>query len=288
MTESFFPTSAAAAAARLRHLARSAPSGVHQGRNASGRSGASPDFSDFQPYAPGDDIRNVDWNIYARTDQLFIKRFMDERELRVSVILDSSRSMGGERWLYARRLCAMLGTMALSADDHLVFMTAGEPNPSLFTAKGVRNRNRFLGYLEQLPPPGGTGFAGAAASENLLGASIRYVVTDGLEPPESFRPLFRKFRKSAGEVRMILLKDDIQEIPERGSDVRFVDSETGKTVDVSLTATAIHRQQVTSERHFSELAALCREYGVAVLETGEQEGAAEFVSKKMRRAGWVR
>lgn len=288
MTESFFPTTAAAVTARLRHLARTAPRGMRHGRNASGRSGTSPDFSDFQPYAPGDDIRNVDWNIYARTDQLFIKRFMDERELRVSVILDASRSMDGDRWLYARRLCAMLGMMALSADDHLVFMTAGGPKPSVFSAKGVRNRSRFLGHLEQLQPPGGNSFAGDAASENLLGASVRYVVTDGLEPTESFRPLLRKLRKSAGEVRMILLKDDIPDIPERGSDVRFVDSETGKAVDVSLTAAAIHRQQALSDRHFSELAALCREYAVAVLEAEEQDGVLELVSNKMRRAGWVR
>lgn len=288
MMEAFFSSSDTITAGRLRHLARTAPKGMHHGRNASGRSGASQDFSNFQPYAPGDDIRNVDWNVYARTDQLFIKRFMDERELRVSVILDASRSMGGGRWLFARRLCGMLGLMALAADDHLHFITAGEPTPSPFTAKGARNRNRFLGHLEQLQSPGGTGFAGAAASENLLGASVRYIVTDGLEPPASFRPLFRKLRKSAGEVRMVLLTDDRPGMPAGTRDVRFVDSESGKAVDVTLTASVMHRQQELRERHFSELAALCREYGIALLEAVEQEGAADFVSRKMRLAGWVR
>ncbi|KZE38302.1 hypothetical protein AV656_05120 [Bhargavaea cecembensis] len=286
MTESFFPSSDAVAAGRLRHLARSAPKGMHQGRNASGRSGTSPDFSDFQPYAPGDDIRNVDWNIYARTEQLFIKRFMDERELRVSVILDASRSMGGDRWLAARRLCAVLGTMALAGDDHMHFSAAGETMP--FSAKGVRNRNRFLSHLEQLPSPEGPGFAGAAASESMPAASVRYIVTDGLEPPAAFRPLFRKLRKSAGEVRLILLTDDRPDVPVRVGDVRFVDSETGKAVDVTLTESAISRQQAQRERHFSELAALCREYGVSSLKAGKQESAAEFVSGKMRRAGWAR
>lgn len=269
-------------------MARTAPRGVHHGRNASGRSGASPDFSDFRPYVPGEDIRNVDWNVYARTDQLFIKRFMDERELRVSVILDASRSMGGGRWLFARKLCAMLGVMALSADDHLHVMTAGEPKPSVFAAKGVRSRSRFLSHLEQLPPPGAGGFAGSAAEASLPGASVRYIVTDGLEPPASFRPLFRKLRKSAGELRLVLLKGDEPDIPARFGDVRLIDSETGKAVDVTLSASAVHRQQALGKRHFSELAALCREYGIAVLEAGEQEGASEFASKKMRRAGWVR
>lgn len=286
MTESFFPSSDAVAAGRLRHLARSAPRGVNQGRNASGRSGTSPDFSDFQPYAPGDDIRNVDWNIYARTEQLFIKRFMDERELRVSVILDASRSMGGDRWLFARRLCGVLGTMALSGDDQLYFMAAGETMP--FSAKGARNRNRFLSHLEQLPSPGAIGFAGAAAGESMPAASIRYIVTDGLEPPASFRPLFRKLRKSAGEIRLILLTDDRPDVPDRVSDVRFVDSETGKSVDVTLTGSAINRQQLQKEQHFLALEALCREYGVASLKAEGQESAAGFVSGKMRRAGWAR
>ncbi|WP_424236250.1 DUF58 domain-containing protein [Bhargavaea ginsengi] len=288
MTETFFPASAAVAASRLRHVTRNGPSGIHLGRNTSGRSGTSPDFSDFQPYAPGDDIRNIDWNIYARTDQLFIKRFMDERELRVSLILDASRSMRGAKWLYGCKLCAVLGMMTLSADDHLSFMAAGGPKRSVLTAKSIRNRNRFLGHLEQLTSPEGTGFTDAAASENFLGASVRYIVTDGLEMPESFRPLFRKLRKSAGEVRMILLRDDTPDIPVRPEDVRLVDSETGKAVDVSLTPNLIHRQQEISERHFSELASLCREYGVAVLEARQQEAPLEFVSKKMRKAGWVR
>lgn len=288
MTEVFFSSSDIVSAGRLRHLVRTAPRGMHHGGNASGRSGTSPDFSDFQPYAPGDDIRKVDWNIYARTDQLFIKQFMDERELCVSVILDASRSMNGARWLFARRLCGMLGLMALSGDDHFHFFTAGGSVPSVFSVKGIRNRHRFLDHLEQLPSPAGAGFAEAAVPKSLPGASVRYIVTDGLEPPASFRPLFRKLGKSAGEVRMILLRQERPDIPDRAGDVRFIDSETGKAVDVALTANTISRQRELREQHFSELAAISREYGIAVLEAEEQEGAAAFVLRKMRKAGWVR
>lgn len=55
------------------------------------------DFSDFREYTLGDDVRQVDWNVYARTEKYYIKRFLDEQEMRVHILLDATRSMGEEK-----------------------------------------------------------------------------------------------------------------------------------------------------------------------------------------------
>ena len=67
--------------------------GQHKGSHRSQRFGASLDFSDFREYHPGDDVRQIDWNVFARTDKYFIKRFLDEQEMRVHILLDTTKSM---------------------------------------------------------------------------------------------------------------------------------------------------------------------------------------------------
>ena len=62
--------------------------GQHKGSHRSNRFGSSMDFSDFREYHLGDDVRQVDWNVYARTEKYFIKRFLDEQEMRVHILLD--------------------------------------------------------------------------------------------------------------------------------------------------------------------------------------------------------
>ncbi|WP_249664529.1 DUF58 domain-containing protein, partial [Lysinibacillus sp. D4B1_S16] len=66
----------------------------------------------------GDDVRQVDWNVFARTDKYFIKRFLDEQEMRVHILLDTTKSMGTDaKWIFARQIVASLGFMVLGRDD---------------------------------------------------------------------------------------------------------------------------------------------------------------------------
>ena len=71
--------------------------GVRQGLHRSRRQGFSTEFSDFKPYAPGDDLRRLDWRIYARTDRLFVKCFEAETSLELLLLLDATGSMAW-RW----------------------------------------------------------------------------------------------------------------------------------------------------------------------------------------------
>src|SRR5215467_3431961 len=101
---------------RLALLSRRAFRGRVQGERRSPRKGMSVEFSDYRPYGVGDDLRYVDWNIYARLDRLYVKLFVDEEDLCLHVLLDASASMGwGEpsKLLYGARLAAALGFIGL-------------------------------------------------------------------------------------------------------------------------------------------------------------------------------
>ena len=109
------------------------------GERRSTKRGTSVEFADYRNYVRGDDLRRVDWNIYARLERPFVKLFEAEEDLAVHVLLDGSGSMdwGGEssdqlagdlnKWLFARRLAAALGYVALVSGDRLTVASLQSP-----------------------------------------------------------------------------------------------------------------------------------------------------------------
>src|SRR5512139_2126616 len=93
MSERFFSEDFLRRLERLALLARHASAGQMQGERRSPKRGQSVEFSDFRPYVAGDDFRRIDWNAYARLERFFIKLFVEEEDLTVHMLVDTSRSM---------------------------------------------------------------------------------------------------------------------------------------------------------------------------------------------------
>ncbi|MBR4205520.1 MAG: DUF58 domain-containing protein [Clostridia bacterium] len=101
---------------------RSLMEGLFGGNRRSAYYGSSMEFADYRPYIPGDDPRRIDWNLYGRTDGLFLKLFTDERRQHHRVYIDGSASMAWgkpEKHLTALRLAALLGYLAVSGSDRV-------------------------------------------------------------------------------------------------------------------------------------------------------------------------
>jgi uncharacterized protein (DUF58 family) len=107
---------------RLAILSRRAMAGQLQGERRSPKRGQSVEFADYRPYTPGDDFRRIDWNAYARLERLFIKLFVEEEDLTVHLLVDTSRSMDwgqpNKLW-YAIRAAGALGYVALTGLDRV-------------------------------------------------------------------------------------------------------------------------------------------------------------------------
>src|SRR5512147_138111 len=109
---------------QLTLIASRVRSGAMKGERRSSRRGSSVEFADYRNYTPGDDLRRLDWNIYARLERPFIKLLEEEEDLAVHLLVDASKSMDwgeGEehKFRYAARLAAALGAIALGAGDRL-------------------------------------------------------------------------------------------------------------------------------------------------------------------------
>src|SRR5512134_3373869 len=131
--------------------------GAIKGERRSSRRGSSVEFADYRDYTPGDDLRRLDWNIYARLERPFIKLFEEEEDLAVYVLLDGSRSMDwgeGEshKFQYALRLAAGLGAIALASGDVLSvgLLQGGRLAAEYGPARGQGVLPRFFSFLDGL------------------------------------------------------------------------------------------------------------------------------------------
>src|SRR6187549_677019 len=112
---------------RLELVSRKIFRGRMKGERKSKRKGQSVEFSDFRNYVPGDDLRFIDWNLFARLDKLFLKLFLEEEDLHFYALIDCSTSMDfGEpirKIQYAKQLAAALGFVGLCRADRVKIET---------------------------------------------------------------------------------------------------------------------------------------------------------------------
>jgi len=130
--------------------------GSLKGEHRSKRKGISPEFSDYRNYVPGDDPRYIDWNLYGRLEKLFLKLFLEEEDLYVYILLDTSSSMDygiPGKLDYSIKIAASLGYIALTNMDRLCFMTFD--NNIHIEFNSVRGKGHFLNllrYLQKIKP----------------------------------------------------------------------------------------------------------------------------------------
>lgn len=132
-----------AAINQLEIQSRRALLGKLHGERRSRKRGFSIDFADHRPYVAGDDLRFVDWNVYARLDSLFMKLYLDEEDLGVLLVLDSTASMNWgvpSKWNWTRRLAMALGSIAL-AGQHRVSLASCAGN-QIEQIRDLRGRSR--------------------------------------------------------------------------------------------------------------------------------------------------
>src|SRR5215213_5663383 len=141
---------------RLELVTRKVFRGRMKGERRSKRKGQSVEFADFRGYVPGDDLRSLDWNLYARLDKLIIKLFLEEEDLHFFTLIDASLSMDfgkPTKLQYAKQLAAALGFIGLIRTDRVRIETIGQAASS--RAPVLRGRQsvwRMLSHVESIEP----------------------------------------------------------------------------------------------------------------------------------------
>ena len=194
------------------------------------------EFDEVRPYQPGDEVRTIDWNVTARTGQLFVKRYIEERELTVMLVVDASASgqfgtVSRFKREIAAELAAVLAFSAISNNDKvglLVFTDRVE----LYIAprKGRRHVLRLIRDLLAFQPTGqGTDLKLALDMLNrvLKRRSIVFLVSDFLAPAESYRSVLQVSNRRHDVIAVTLTDPREQEWPNVGL-LALEDAETGR------------------------------------------------------------
>lgn len=237
---------------------RRLPVGVAGGRQGA-RAGSSLEFREHREYEPGDDLRHIDWNAYARSDQLVVKLFHEEVTPHLDLVLDGSRSMALDGTLKAEAAgaaCAFLAAAAVGAGMSHRVWTIGESCTQL---EGSRNRP-VEWALPTFDYADSAGAAFARRPPPLRPRGLRALVSDLLwlgDPMQVLGPLAE--RATAVVVLQLLAKTDA-EPPERGN-LRIVDHETGETIDLLVDEATAARYRERLTRHQKAWAEACRRVG---------------------------
>ncbi|HEY2492108.1 MAG TPA: DUF58 domain-containing protein [Paenibacillus sp.] len=283
--------------------------GTLQGKRRSRRLGSSLEFADYRPYSPGDDIRRFDWSVYARTGKPFIRQFMDEQELMVSLYVDCSTSMDfGERkakantdgasevptkLLYAKQLAASIGYIALCSYERLQAVNYSRSLDSrLPILRGRGAIHRLFQFLEEAPV-GGEGSLAACLSEP--GAIPRlpgmtWIFSDFWlsEGEEEIGNALSRLAGAGQEVVLVHIVSQEEMNPTLSGDLRLVDSEIGTGKDVSLTGKVLqtYKKEWESYQHF--LSSYAAERGISYVLIPNDTPIEEAVFGILAESGLVR
>ncbi len=279
----------------LKLVTRRVRTGQVAGERRSTRRGTSVEFADYRDYTRGDDLRRVDWNVYARLERPYVKLFEEEEDLAVHILLDGSGSMDwgvGEenKWLYARRLAAALGYIALAGGDRLTAAAICRPQPVTFgPVRGQMSTLRLFEWLETLKAGGTTDLNTALRVCALSGgrAGLTILISDMFSPP-GFADGLTALAASGHEIAIIhvLASDEID--PPLGGDLRLLDVEGGAPQEVTVDAgvLALYRRRLAAWRE--EIRALCRARDVRYLPVATAVPLERIILYEMRRIGLVK
>jgi uncharacterized protein (DUF58 family) len=273
---------------RLLLLMRSPVRGGLKGGRRSVKRGQSVEFADYRDYALGDDLRQLDWNVYARLERLFVKLFVEEEDVTVTLLLDASASMASgrpEKLLFAKRAAAALGYIGLASEDRVaVTALSGRIARRRVALRGSGRVFRLLADLSAVDVADGpTDLVAAArhAAAQLHGRGVVILLSDLLDPDAD--KVIRELAATGSEliVLHILSPDELD--PALEGDLRLVDAETGDKVDITAdlaTIDAYKDRLAAWKAGFADLAAKRR---ASYVDLSSDVNLAELMFAELRR-----
>jgi uncharacterized protein (DUF58 family) len=272
---------------QLELASRRLTAGRMKGERRSVRRGQSVEFADYRTYASGDDLRQLDWNAYARLERLFVKLFVEEEDVTVHVLVDASRSMDyGEpnKLDAARRAAAALGYLGLASMDRVsvAFLGDGTATP-MRPLRGKQRTHELFSFLSQPRADRLTGLAAAARAYvgRMRGSGPLVLISDLMDPGylDALRDLAGT--RSQLSVLHLLAPDELE--PEIAPDARLVDNETGHAVEVSGDDDLVDRYRARLAEWQAEISGFVSRRGGAYVPVASDLDLADLLFDVLRR-----
>ncbi len=249
------------------------------------------EFADHRQYTPGDDFRYLDWNIYARHDELLLKRFQEEEDLHVYLLLDCSASMStGEppKFDLARQVTAALAYIALADLDRIsVYAFANGVLHHFPLTRGKARILSLMRFLESLTADGDATNMTRLAKEFVIRAPRRglALVLSDLYDPGGFRNGLDVLRHQKYETHVVQLHGSAEAEPKMLGDVELQDVETGDIRKITVTEKHLKNYREVFQAFLTSITEYCSAYGLGCTITNTDVSFDKLVLGMMRAAG---
>ena len=258
-------------------------------RGGPGRTGGF-EFADYRRYTPGDDVRQIDWAVYARLHELHVRTPPQESRLALSLLLDASASMEfGEpsKLRYAQRLAALLGTLALMRTDTVQVHTLYDGDA---VTGGLHDTGGMLGplvhELAEIPSGRTTDLASSVRRARDQGADteMAVLISDALTSRDQLREALRELARDARSPVLLHVVDATDATAGPSGPAALIDGETGQRLELDVTEDT----QVQYIERYAELREeiehSCRAAGVRYVEVPTSVDALALLLERARTA----
>lgn len=281
---------------RLELVSRKIFRGRMKGERKSRRKGQSVEFADFRNYVAGDDLRFIDWNLYARLDRMFLKLFLEEEDLHFYALIDASGSMDfgtPSKLHYAKQLAASLAFIGLCRADRVKVEALGtSPKGKPMQAPVLRGRKsmwRMMEYLDSVD-----GGANQPLADSLKQFCLRnsgkgiVVLISDLMDKSGYQSALRYLMAQDMDVYVIQVLSPAEIDPDVKGDLKLVDCEDSDVAEVTVSRPLLDRYKKTLAAFVDGAKDFCNRRGMTYLMTSTDRPVDQLVGSYLRSKGLVR
>jgi uncharacterized protein (DUF58 family) len=278
---------------QLELVSRKIIMGRMKGERKSKRRGSSVEFAEHRNYSYGDDLRHIDWNVYGRLDKLFLKLFLEEEDLHVYTLLDTSLSMDygtPTKLRYGKQVAAALAFVGLVNHDRVILDTfASKLDQGIPSVRGRSQMWRVIQYLEQLTPSGESDLKAAAREFAIRhsGKGVVVVISDFLDK-HGYEDALRYLLARRMDIYVIHLLSQEEVEPELVGDLRLVDVEDEEVTEITMSAPLLKRYKDNLNAFVGGLKEWCTKRGIMYIFTTNQYPFDKLILNYLRERGLVK
>ncbi len=267
-------------------------SGRIKAERRSTRRGVSVEFADYRNYTAGDDFRYIDWNAFARLDELLLKLYEEREDLHIYFLVDVSQSMTyGElpKLIYAKRVAAALAYIGLSNLDRIGITAFNTTDTTrLPTERGKGKIFTVLNFLDQINSTGETDLE--HAFRNFVHFTKRrglVVVISDLFDPKGFTAGLNMLKFQKHDLFVIHIIDEKEAEPNLLGDYHLVDVETNQLRPVTINENHIKRYQALFQKYCDDIDRYCTQREISLVRTMTKTPFEELILRIFRMGGFV-
>ncbi|MCF7885242.1 MAG: DUF58 domain-containing protein [Candidatus Marinimicrobia bacterium] len=274
-------------------IARLVVEGFIVGLHKSPYHGFSVEFAEHRPYMPGDEIKDIDWKVYGKTDRYYIKQYEEETNLRSYIFLDKSGSMGYSsgpisKLDYGKYLAASMAYLMLQQQDAISLTTFDSKVDQYYPPFAKRSHlNRILAELEKTKHNGEGNISNFLheRAEKINKRGLIILISDLFEKPENIIKALKHFRHYNHEIIVFNVLDKQEKNFEFNSQTKFIDMENKNMLETEPWHIQKDYKQLI-QKHIDKLRSICRNNNIDYIDlTTDQDlsiALTEYLNKRAK------